>query len=106
MTFCCFLPGTVNLCSLFLFLREGVYDAIPLYDKHAKRYLIAATCSGKGSVLLAASATADPTGSWFLFNLIADAADTGMACKAPAVETTLAEGVRVTYNTDGVFVSL
>lgn len=82
-----------------------MYDAIPMYDKHARRFLIAATCSGKGAVLLAATATADPMGSWFLFNLIADGAATGMACRDP-VETALADSVRVTYNTDGVYLSL
>lgn len=92
-------------CCTCLWCREGVYDAIPVYDKHAQRYIIIAVCSGKGAVLLAASATSDPSKSWFLFNLVADAADTGMACAGP-VETALAESVRVTYNTDGLYLSL
>lgn len=85
--------------------REGVYDAIPMYDKHAKRYLLAATCGGKGAVLLAATATPDPSGPWFLFMLLADAAQTGMACVSPP-ETAIADSVRLTYDANGVYLSL
>jgi hypothetical protein len=82
-----------------------VYDAVPLHDTSTGRYLVAATCGGKGAVLLAASATADPLGPWFLFMLLADAADTGLACAAPR-ETAVAESARLSYDANGVFVSL
>lgn len=82
-----------------------MYDALPLYDKAAKRYIIAATCGGKGAVLLAATATPDPLGPWFLFMLLADAAETGMACLNPK-ETAVAESARVTYDNNGVYISL
>lgn len=85
--------------------REGVYDATPAYDKAARRYLITATCGGKGAALLAASATPDPLGPWFLFMLLADAADTGLACTAPK-ETAVAESARLTYDANGVYISL
>lgn len=94
---------THHLCLLLR--REGVYDAVPLYDKAAKRYIVAATCGGKGAVLLAATATSDPTGPWFLFMLLADAAETGMACSNPK-ETALADAVRVTHDGNGVYLSL
>lgn len=82
-----------------------MYDAIPVYDKAAKRYILAATCGGKGAVLLAATATSDPMGPWFLFMLLADAADTAMACTTPK-ETAIAESVRVTYDSNGVYLSM
>lgn len=105
---CLALPATTvyyahHLCLLLR--REGVYDAVPLYDKAAKRYIVAATCGGKGAVLLAATATSDPTGPWFLFMLLADAAETGMACSNPK-ETALADAVRVTHDGNGVYLSL
>lgn len=87
------------------YCRDGVYDATPLYDSAAKRYIIAATCGGKGAVLLAATATSDPLGPWFLFMLLADAADTGMGCITPK-ETAIADSVRVTYDSNGVYLSL
>jgi hypothetical protein len=82
-----------------------VYDAVPIYDQAAKRYVVAATCGGKGAVLLAATATPDPTGPWFLFMLLADAAETGMACVGPK-ESAVADSVRVTYDSNGVYLSL
>ncbi|WIA35755.1 hypothetical protein OEZ86_004151 [Tetradesmus obliquus] len=85
--------------------RDGVYDAIPAYDKAVGRFLITATCSGKGAVLLAVTATADPLGSWFLFTLVADAAGTAMECTSPR-ETAVADSVRLTYDANGVYLSL
>lgn len=76
-----------------------------MYDKAAKRYLVTATCSGKGAVLLAATATADPTGSWFLFTLLADGAGTGLECTTPA-ESALADSARVTFDANGIYISL
>jgi hypothetical protein len=85
--------------------RDGVYDAIPVYDKAVGRFLVTATCSGKGAVLLAATATADPLGSWFLFTLVADAAGTAMGCTSPR-ETAVADSVRLTYDANGIYLSL
>jgi hypothetical protein len=76
-----------------------------MYDQAAKRYIVAATCGGKGAVLLAVTATSDPTGPWFLFMLLADAAETGMACTVPK-ESAVADSVRVTYDNNGVYLSL
>lgn len=85
--------------------RDGVFDAVPVYDKAAGRYLITATCSGKGAALLAVSATGDPMGSWFMFTLLADGAGTRMACVSPP-ESAMADSVRLTYDNNGVYVSL
>lgn len=82
-----------------------MYDAVPVYDKAAGRFLISATCSGKGAALLAVSATGDPTGSWFLFTLLADGDGTGMACSSPK-ESAVADSVRLTYDNNGVYLSL
>lgn len=82
-----------------------MYDAVPQYDKHTKRYLVAATCGGKGAVLLAATATQDPLGPWFLFMLLADAAQTGLACDSPK-ESAIAEYVSLSYDANGVYLSL
>jgi len=78
---------------------------VPLYDKAARRFVVTATCSGKGAVLLAATATTDPTGTWFLFTLLADAAGTGLECTSPA-ESALADSARVTTDANGVYISL
>jgi hypothetical protein len=94
----------LNILGL-LRCRDGVYDAIPVYDKAVGRFLVTATCSGKGAVLLAATATANPTGSWFLFTLVADAAGTALECTAPR-ETAVADSVRLTYDANGVYLSL
>lgn len=103
----CFKRMSVTCMLLFmsLFLRDGVYDAIPVYDKALGRFLVTATCSGKGAVLLAVTATADPTGGWFLFTLVADGAGTAMECTSPR-ETAIADSVRLTYDANGVYLSL
>jgi hypothetical protein len=82
-----------------------VYDAVAAYDKATRRYLVTATCGGKGAALLAVTATPDPLGPWFLFMLLADAADTGMACASPR-ETAVAEAVWLNYDANGVYLSL
>lgn len=82
-----------------------MFDAVPLYDKAAQRFLLVATCGGKGAVLLAASATPDPTGTFFLFTLMADGAGTGMVCDSP-VETAVADSARLSYDANGIVVSL
>ncbi|KAF8057896.1 coq6 [Scenedesmus sp. PABB004] len=94
-----FAPVGAALC------RDGVLDGVPLFDKAARRYLLAATCGGKGSALLAASATADPAGAWFLYSLAADGVGTGLACASPR-ESAVADGVRLGYDAHGVLVSL
>jgi hypothetical protein len=82
-----------------------VYDGVPLFDRSARRWLLAATCGGKGAALLAVSASEDARGAWLLSNVNADAAGTGLACTAPQ-EAAVADAVRVSYDAHGVYLSL
>jgi len=98
---------TVSLKSFFAGAAPsctGVYDGAAIYDKHADRFVVAATCGGFGRLLVAASATPSAAGSWFMFGLIADAVGTALECKAPK-EQALVDYLQLGYNTDGLFVS-
>jgi hypothetical protein len=99
----------VSLSSLFATVADGctggVYDPDVVYDHHARRFLVSATCGGDGRALLAVSSSSNPTQSWFLFGLVADAVNTRLACTAP-VEAGMVDATRLTYNRDGVFLSL
>jgi len=80
--------------------RDGVFDAHSVYDPQARRFYLAAACGGTGSALLAASATAEPYGVWYLYNLAADGVGTKLAC--PKKESTLVDYTRVGFNADAV----
>jgi hypothetical protein len=82
-----------------------VFDPSAAFDAAANRFLLSATCGGQGLILLAASATSDAAGAWFVFTLVADGAGTPLACTHPVVEAALADASQVSYNADGVFVT-
>ncbi|KAI8467406.1 MAG: hypothetical protein J3K34DRAFT_481358 [Monoraphidium minutum] len=98
---------TVALQKLFAAVApscDGVHDGAAVYDKHADRFAVAASCGGFGRLLVAASATPDAAGTWFMFGLIADAVNTPLECKAPQ-EQALADYPQLGYNKDALFVS-
>eukprot|EP00775_Hariotina_reticulata_P012753 gene12753-12882_t len=84
---------------------QGVYDPSAVYDHHANRFLLTATCGGQGRVLLAASATSDAVGTWFVFGLVADGVSSSLACTSPVTESALVDYTQVSYNTDGVYIT-
>lgn len=92
-----FFAGVAPSCT-------GVDDASAVYDKHAGRFVIAASCGGFGRLLIAVSSTSSAAGTWFLFGLIADAVDTKLECTSPR-EQALADYPQVGYNKDGLFVT-
>lgn len=85
--------------------KEGVWDGQVLWDSAAKRFVVSAACGGQGVVLLAASASSDPFGSWFLFVMVADGVNTARACRSP-VEAAVADWPRLSYDANGIYVSL
>lgn len=84
---------------------EDVFDPSAVFDQTAGRYLLSATCGGQGRVLLAASATSDPSSNWFVFGLVADGVGSSLACSSPAQESAVVDYTQVTYNRDGVFIT-
>ena len=103
------LVRAVALRDLFAGVAPGcnaaaARDAAVVHDKRADRFVVAAPCGGFGRVLLAATATPDPAGAWFLFGLVSDAAGTPLACAAPR-EQALADAPLLGYNADGLFVA-
>ncbi|KAI8474789.1 MAG: hypothetical protein J3K34DRAFT_517876 [Monoraphidium minutum] len=84
--------------------RDGVYDAHAVFDASARRFYVAAACGGTGSALLAVSATAEPFGAWYLYNLNADGLGTPLACANG--EAALVDYPRLNYNADALALSL
>jgi hypothetical protein len=105
------IPGTSRSIALASLLAgaavdcQGVYDPSAVYDHHANRFLLTATCGGQGRLLLAASATSDAVGAWFVFGLVADGVNTSLACTSPVTESALVDYTQVSYNTDGVYIT-
>ncbi len=102
--------STFALAALLAGAADGcadVFDPAALFDQHAGRFVLSATCGGQGRVLLAASASPDPRGAWFVFGLPADRAGGPGACMTPAgqPEAALPDYTALTYNADGVFVT-
>jgi hypothetical protein len=98
---------TVSLQKFFAAVApscEGAHDGAALYDKHAGRFVVAASCGGFGRILVGVSATGSAAGTWYQFGLIADAVNTPLECKAPK-EQALADYPQLGYNKDGLFVS-
>jgi hypothetical protein len=84
---------------------DGSFDPSAAFDAAANRFLVSATCGGQGLVLLAVSATSDPTGAWFVSALVADGAGTSLACTNPVTEAALVDYTQLSYNSDGVYVT-
>jgi hypothetical protein len=84
--------------------RDGVGDAAAAFDPAARRFYVAASCGGRGSTLLAVSATPEPFGPWYLYNLNADAVGTRLAC--PGGEAAVVDYPRLTFNADALAISL
>jgi hypothetical protein len=88
-----------------------VFDPAAAYDAAAGRFVLSATCGGQGIVLLAASATNDAAGAWFVFSLVADGVGSALACASSSAaggggpEAAIADYSQVGYNSDGVFVT-
>ncbi|KAI8466856.1 MAG: hypothetical protein J3K34DRAFT_49055 [Monoraphidium minutum] len=98
---------TVPLAAFFAGVAPSctsVDDGAAIYDKHAGRFVVAASCGGYGRVLIATSATPSAAGTWFLFGLIADAVGTKLECRSPP-EQGLVDSPRLGYNKDGLFVT-
>lgn len=105
------IPGSGQSFSLAALMAgaavdcQDVFDPSAVYDHSANRFLVSATCGGQGRVLLAASSTADASGAWFVFGLVADAVNTSIACEQPVKESAIVDYTQVSYNSDGVFVT-
>jgi hypothetical protein len=98
---------TVSLASFFAGAAPscaGVHDGAAAYDKHADRFVVAASCGSFGRVLVAVSATPSAAGTWFMFGLIADAVGTALECRAPK-EQAMADYPQLGYNKDTLLVS-
>jgi hypothetical protein len=83
---------------------DGVFDGHAAYDAAARRFYVAAACGGTGSALLAVSATAEPAGAWYVYNLNFDGVGTGLACANG--ESLLADYPRLQFNADALAVSV
>jgi hypothetical protein len=84
--------------------RDGVHDAAAAFDPRAGRYYVAAACGGSGSALLAVSATAEPHGVWYLYNLNADGVGTRLACAGG--EAALLDYPRITFDAHAIALSV
>jgi hypothetical protein len=83
---------------------DGVGEPAATYDAAARRFYLAAACGGRGSVLLAVSATPEPHGPWYLYNLNADAVGTRLAC--PRGEAAVVDYPRLGFNADALGLSV
>lgn len=105
------LPGSklsISLSSLMAGAAADcadVYDPAAVFDQSAGRFLVSATCGGQGRVLLAASAGSDPSSNWFVFGLVADGANSSLACLSPVEESALVDYSQISYNSDGIFIT-
>jgi hypothetical protein len=84
---------------------DGVFDPSAVFDAAANRFVVSATCGGRGLVLLAVSDTSDAAGAWFVSALVADGAGTSIACTSPTAEAALVDYTQLSYNADGVYVT-
>jgi hypothetical protein len=74
---------------------QDVFDPSAVFDHAAGRFIVTATCGGQGRVLLAASASSDANGAWFVFGLVADGTNTSLACTVPVQESTIVDYTQV-----------
>jgi uncharacterized protein YjdB len=72
--------GAVSTTTLDLFWSPitgpGTFDPRVHYDPYTNRWIIVAVCDAKlstSSILIAISKTSDPTGSWWMYKVLADA---------------------------------
>jgi hypothetical protein len=74
---------------------QDVFDPSAVFDQAAERFVVTATCGGLGRVLMAASASSDANGAWFVFGLVADGSNTSLACNAPVQELAIVDYTQV-----------
>jgi hypothetical protein len=92
-----FFAGAAPSCA-------GVHDGAAVYDKHADRFVVAASCGGFGRLLVGVSATPSAAGTWFMFGLVADAVGTPLECRSPR-EQAMADYPQLGYNKDALIVT-